>query len=185
MEETGKIKDLVIKAQNGENSAFADLYETLYKPVYRYIYLRTREKNIAEDIAQDTFIKFYSNLEKFENKKDSPLAFLFTVARNSIIDHYRKENRSTPTDEETLLKKVDKATQDDFLKKKENINLAELAMSLLEGDQKEAVMLKFISGMENEEIGKIINKSEEAVRQIQSRGIKKIKEYFKKNNIFE
>ena len=178
-------KQLIEQAKKGDTEAFGKLYELYYTPVYRYAYLRTRSKQASEDIAQIVFLKMYSNIKKFEHMKDSPLPFLFTIARNSIIDFFRKENHSMAEDDETLSKKIDERSQYDFSEEAENKNLAELAVNILDGEQKDAVILRFLTGMPNAEIATVLGKKEETVRQIQSRGIKKIREYFKEKKIFE
>ena len=179
------LKQLIDLAKAGDKEAFGRLYTIYYTPVYRYAYLRLRNKEIAEDIAQTVFLKMYEKVSEFEEQKESPLPFLFTIARNTIIDWFRKESHSTAEDDETLSKKIDDRATHNFTEEKENKNLAELAMNILEGEQKEAVMLKFLSGMPNDEIAKVLGKKEEAIRQLQSRGIKKIREHFKERGIFE
>ena len=178
-------KQLMNLAKQGNKEAFGKLYGIYYTPVYRYAFLRLKNKGIAEDIAQTVFLKMYKKVSEFEQQKDSPLPFLFTIARNSIIDWFRKENRSSAEDDETLSRKIDERANHNFTEEKESKNLAELAMNILDGEQKEAVMLKFITEMPNWEIAKVLGKTEEAVRQIQSRGIKKIREHFKAKGIFE
>lgn len=176
---------LIDKAKKGDTEAFGRLYEMYYAPVYRYVYLRTRSKQSSEDIAQTVFLKMYSSIEKFEHKKDSPLPFLFTIARNTMLDSFRKESHSAAEDDETLSEKIDERSHYDFSGEKESKNLAEIAVSILEGEQKDAIILKFLGGMPNSEIAKVLGKSEEMVRQLQSRGIKKIREHFKEKGIFE
>ncbi|HTL39819.1 MAG TPA: sigma-70 family RNA polymerase sigma factor, partial [Methylomirabilota bacterium] len=75
-------------AQNGNSSAFAEIYDYFSEKIYRFIYFRVGHKEVAEDILADTFVKAWQKI----NQINSPLAlsaWLYQIARNNIIDYYR------------------------------------------------------------------------------------------------
>ena len=84
-------KQLMQLAKNGDTEAFGQLYELYFKPVYRYIYLRTKSKEEAEDLSQVVFIKIFKSIGGFQEQNKQPLAYFFTIARNTVIDHWRKK----------------------------------------------------------------------------------------------
>jgi RNA polymerase sigma-70 factor (ECF subfamily) len=85
-------RELLRRAKEGDEGAFGALYEIYYTPVYRYLFLRSRSKADAEDIAQTVFVKVYASLERFEIHEE-PLCYFFSVARNALIDFHRKKTR--------------------------------------------------------------------------------------------
>lgn len=91
--------DLLFRAKSGETLAFNEFFNELYTPVYRYLLIRLKHKETAEDCTQVTFSKVFQNLQKIEASASSPLQYLFTVARNTLIDEKRKKQAETLTEE--------------------------------------------------------------------------------------
>jgi RNA polymerase sigma-70 factor (ECF subfamily) len=176
-------KMLIESAKAGDSEAFGTLYQLYYTPVYRYIYLRTKSKTQAEDITQTVFLKVYKTLGRWEATESSPLAYFFTVARNSIIDHWRKESHGTVYDDEVVrdFDGQEGSAVDDF-EKRETEEIVHSALGILTEDQQEVMRLKFISDLSTAEIARMLDKSEEAVRQLQSRALKLLRTYFKRES---
>ena len=82
--------ELIHKAQAGDSEAFAQLYDLYVKRIYAYVFVRVRHKEAAEDITSVTFMKALEKLNTFQNEV-SYIAWLFTIARNTLIDHIRRE----------------------------------------------------------------------------------------------
>jgi RNA polymerase sigma-70 factor (ECF subfamily) len=169
---------LIDLAKKGDKKAFDLLYEIYFVPVFRYVFSRTNSETEAEDLVQEIFLNVYRNIDKIQNQKDSPLAYFFKVARNLIIDYWRKKKEILIDKEEKL------ASNQDFdlfetLEKKERIDLIKKLIKELNEDQQEVVIHKFFNGMSNREIAKLLGKTEEAVRQLQSRALKNLREKLK------
>lgn len=75
-------------------TAFLDLYETFADPLFRHAYFRVSDREIARDIAQESFLRMWEYLAA-GNVVDNPKAFLFRIAGNLVIDHYRKKKSSS------------------------------------------------------------------------------------------
>lgn len=176
-------KTLVARAKAGDMGAFEELYTLFYTPVFRYVYLRTKNKEEAEDLTQVVFLKIYKSISRFESGSSAPLAYFFTVARNTLIDHWRKQGRVI-YDDELISKK-----SDELIDEKSDATIREAkeiiaqAMESLTDDQKEVITYRFIHELETKEICELTGKKEEAVRQLQSRGLKAMREYLKTHNI--
>jgi RNA polymerase sigma-70 factor (ECF subfamily) len=171
------VQNLIEQAKAGNSQAFDELHRQFLTPVYRYIYIRVQNKQLAEDLCQTVFVKFYQSLAKFEASEKSPLAYFFTIARNTVIDHARK-NKQRPIDdaEDELLRVPDgKPTPHREMEIQEDGALVRAALKLLTPEQREVVTLKFLIGLPNREIAQTLGKTEEAVRQLQSRGLKALK----------
>jgi len=174
-------KELIRLAKSGDKEAYGQLYELYFTPVFRYIYIRVRDKEIANDLTQTVFLKVFTALPNFKEQNKSPLAYFFTVSRNTIIDYWRTNKEVRVNDFETLAeRKADK--NEDPLKsfeENENQNLINRALQELTDIQREVITLKFIDDLSNKEIAELLEKKEEAVRQLQCRAIRSIRNILK------
>ena len=82
------LNDIILRAKSGDRSAFDMLYRLYVTPVYRYVWIRLRNKEDTEDVVADTFLKAYQALSRYEHEKATMLPYLFTIARN--LRHDRK-----------------------------------------------------------------------------------------------
>lgn len=168
---------LIERAKNGDNSAFDELYSRFLTPIYRYVYFRVKRKEDAEDIAQTVFLKAYQSLPRFEDKGVSPLAYFYSIARNSVIDHWRKKGEilfgdmgdgvfNVPDSSGSERRILEKMWADEIVRE---------GMGALTPLEVDALTLKFMHDLPNQEIASLMEKTEEAVRQLQSRGIRKMR----------
>ncbi len=167
---------LLDQARAGDQDAFALLYKEYYTPIYRFIYFRVKSKEEAEDLAQTVFLKVYATLSDMQGETTAPRAFFFTVARNAIIDHYRKQSYRNHSGEEAMIDIADDDVRPDEARAiSEETDRLKQAISQLTKEQQEVIILKFINELETKEIAQAIGKREDAVRQIQSRAIKALR----------
>lgn len=174
---TNDLEQRFILAKQGDKAAFEALYEELLKPVYRFILVRTRNKEVAEDLTHHIFLKALEALPGSTAKTTSPIAYFLTAARNTVIDHWRKKKDTLVTaPEEVFESKPDPLpTPDKVLMETEQLTEIYNAMADLNDEQREVLILKFINDQPNDVIAKIIGKSQDAVRQIQSRALKQLR----------
>lgn len=164
----------VIKAKQGDNDAFNFIYSELFTPLFRYIYFRINNRQEAEDLTQAVFLKIWLALPDFEIKeKNQFFSWCFAIARNSVIDFWKKKKeilledaRIEPVAEENFLNSIDAKKAGETARK---------AILFLNGEQQEVIIMKFINDLSNKEIAEILGKSEEAVRQAQSRALKELR----------
>lgn len=182
MEKTQEEIDVLVqKAQNGKREAFASLYDLFVTPVYKYIFFRVSSSDIAEDLTSEVFFRVLRGLKGYKKQKNMPFsAWVFRIAKNILIDYYRK---SVPTEEipENI---IDESREADSTQKTETDierERIEKALKLLPDMQSQALALKYFSDRKNTEIAAILEKSETAVRILQSRGLKKLKSLLEKS----
>jgi len=171
-------RDLMMCAKNGSKEAYAALYEEFYTPIFRYVYQRTLNYETAEDITQTVFLKVFQSVEKFCDQGISPLAYFFTVARNTIIDLSKKQKRECKLEaDDPVFERIEELheTPTQTMKTKEQKKAIVKAMQQLSPDQRDALNFRFVNGLGNPEIANIMKKSEVLVRQLQCRGIKQLK----------
>lgn len=172
-------KILIEAAKRGDKAAFDRIYEMYFTPVYRYIFLRVKDKTEVELLAQDVFIKVYKSLSTYEVKTASPLSYFFTIARNTIIDYWRKNRHQVSFGKEDILLQLpDKESLPDAVAE-QRVMSEHLykALNKLSHEQREALVEKYFNNVPNKEIAKVMGKSEEAVRQLQSRALKALREH--------
>lgn len=168
------LKKLILKAKQGDTEAFGSLYKALYVPLYRYVISKSHDTDLANDICQQTFLKFYEALSSYEPEK-SPLAYLFTIAKRLLINH--KEKKTFEPFDETLLESY----SDETVAILEEAHLKHLAthitryLSSLTDDEQEVIRLYFFAELNYKEISDIIEKEEAYTRKIKERALKKLR----------
>jgi RNA polymerase sigma-70 factor (ECF subfamily) len=167
-------RELVEKAKK-DKKYFEKLYEMYFDKIYSYIYYRTFNHPLTEDLTSETFMKVLRSLDRFEWKENGSFsAWIFRIAQNVVNDYYRSKKEFVDIEkisdsswlrnpEEELLDKVEK----DIIKS---------ALSKLTKDQQEVVILRYSANMKFHEIAKVKNKSDVAVRALFFRAIHSLKE---------
>lgn len=153
---------------------FDEVYRTLYAPLFRFVYTRVKDRALAEDITQDTFVVFLKVHPTFQ--AGAPLPYLHTVARNKVIDHMRKK-RPDLDDDALFALASDAPTPEESAVLGEELSLVLSALATLSPAEEAAVRLKYLDTLTTAEIAQYLEKSEEAVRQLLSRGLARVRAY--------
>jgi RNA polymerase sigma-70 factor (ECF subfamily) len=172
---------LVQLARAGDADAFAQLYDAYVERVYRYVYFRVTDNETAEDLTSQVFLKAWENLGRY--RPGGPfLAWLYTIAHNTVIDHYRTRKSTVPLEEVASLV-VQKDDLDDHLELQSNIETLRTALQHLTPDQQQVLMMRFIAEMSTEEVARAMGKREGAVRALQMRALHTLEKYMEKEKI--
>ena len=144
-------KDLVCRAKIGDKEALNKLIEKYYDEVYSFLYRRMGNKAAAEDVTQDTFLKFIKNLPHYR-EKNKLRSFLFTVAINTSNDFFRRH-----TQEASLLSpgNADEETAEDETKQREEALIVRKAVLSLPDVQRDVIILRFYHDMKIKEIAAV------------------------------
>lgn len=181
MVEDKKMDELIIRAKNGDSGAFAELYDKFAQAIYRFINQKLNHREQSEDVLQEVFIKAWRGLPGFNVKEGYFSAWLYRIATNAVNDHFRKSYR-----------KPESLELDDNLEvfAKENVskdmdNTAEFSkvkkvMEQLPMQYKEMLELRFVADLTIEETAQVLKKTRLAVRLVQHRALKKLKELLSK-----
>ena len=157
-----------------QNKAINDLmenYNELVNQIFRFIYLRTSSKEIAEDLTQDCFLSTIKYLKDKEVRNIR--AFLFRTARNKVIDYYRIRNRIIYSDELVLAN--EKISSRDDIAIKQDARMIIEKLNLLGEEDKEILMMRYIEDMNIKEIAEALGKNEVVVRVRIFRAMQKFK----------
>jgi RNA polymerase sigma-70 factor (ECF subfamily) len=168
---------LIAKAQAGDPSAFDELFRACYAPVFRFVFIRLKSHDDAEEITQDVFVKMLASLSRYEDRGPSLLPYLFTLARNAVIDLVRK--RKPELDDEALwaLPSGDPTPEESARLGEETAHVLKLLNQLSEAER-DALRLKYLDGFSTAEVAATLGKTEEAVRQLVSRGVRRIRSLY-------
>ncbi|MDA3802898.1 MAG: RNA polymerase sigma factor [Patescibacteria group bacterium] len=172
-----KDRDIIERFQKGDTDSFVILYDKYIDKIYKFIYFKTSHKETAEDLCTQTFLKALNKLPSFKIAgKDYFSPWLYSIARNLVIDHYRKKasskNNINIDDVWDLSDNTDIERDIDF---KEKTKLIANHLKKLNVEQREIIMLKIFEDLSYKEIAKIIDKSEDACKMSFSRAIKTLK----------
>lgn len=172
------LRDIIEKAKKGDRDAFSFLYKAYYRPIFRYCRIRVSKREDAEDIAQDVFLKGYGAFGTFNLRGMSALPFFYTIAKNSVIDFYRKKRIPLVHDENADV--IDLETPETVAFRVEDREFVYVLLEKLTDNERDSIVMKFIDNMTTKEIAHMIGRSEESVRQLQSRGLRKLKSLYEK-----
>ncbi|KKP97485.1 MAG: RNA polymerase, sigma-24 subunit, ECF subfamily [Parcubacteria group bacterium GW2011_GWE2_37_8] len=157
-----------------QNKVINDLmenYNELVNQIFRFIYLKTSSKEIAEDLTQDCFLSTVKYLKDKEVRNIR--AFLFRTARNKVIDYYRIRNRIIYSDELVLAN--EKISSRDDIAIKQDARMIIEKLNLLGEEDKEILMMRYIEDMNIKEIAEALGKNEVVVRVRIFRAMQKFK----------
>jgi RNA polymerase sigma-70 factor, ECF subfamily len=172
MQETTNFIEL---AQNGNPEAAGELYDHHHPAIFRYLFYRTGDRQIAEDLTGEVFLKMVQALPGFNGGITAFRAWLFQIARNLSIDHLRRSqahpNQSLGEDLHAPGLDPEGATEG-----KLNDAALQAALRRLSNDQKDVILLRFIEGMPLAETARTLHKSEDAVKGLQRRALATLRE---------
>jgi RNA polymerase sigma-70 factor (ECF subfamily) len=173
---------LIEQAKSGSPEAFAKLYDACVERVSRYIYFRVSDENDMEDLVSQVFLKAWENLERYKMGSSPFVAWLYTIARNLVIDHYRTKRKNLPL-EEAMALPSDMEMPDEQVQTNFDLEALRDALQFLTHDQQQALVLKYIAGLPNDSIARIMNKQEGTVRGLQMRGLQTLAKYMKEKEL--
>jgi RNA polymerase sigma-70 factor, ECF subfamily len=161
---------LIKQAANGDSEAFGVLYARYLDAIYRYIYFRIGDEIEAEDITEEVFIRAWEALPNYSYGEYPFTSWLYRIARNRIIDHHRKRKTQVLPDDELHPGGIMQSSEEKLVQKLDSADLAK-AIQMLEEEEQQVVILRFVEGLSHREVAAVIGKSEGASRIIQHRAL--------------
>lgn len=170
-----KLKKEPERSIENTKEVFVALYEANLSRIYRYIYYRVRDVTVAEDLTSAVFEKALIKFNSYRSDKALFSTWLFSIARNTIIDHYRnvrRESTIAPNPPSEVNSGIDAVI------KREEFQRLLSCFSQLSDLEQEIVSLKFASRLTNREIAKLHHLGESNVGTILYRAIRKLRAKF-------
>ncbi len=167
---------LIERARHGDRSAFGELYDRYVDDIYRFVAFRVGDEDVAEDVPSDVFVRAMIALPRYEPRQ-AFLAWLYRIARNAVIDRSRQASRRVETAltepmAETLVASSREGDPEFSAVARERRERLRAALSTLNADQQDVLVLRFIAGLSAEEVAAVLRKRASAVRGIQMRGLR-------------
>jgi RNA polymerase sigma-70 factor, ECF subfamily len=169
--ETTRVRALVDRAKQGDRDALEELYLIHFDRIYGYLHVSVGNRPDAEDLTTQTFVKMLESIGKFRWQSAPFSAWLFRIAHNLAMDHFRASKRWQP-EEEVPEPPPDESTSAEAgaLESIGQKSMLELIEDL-SAEQRQVLILKFVFNFSNAEAATILGKSEGAIKSLQHRAL--------------
>ena len=166
-----RVRALVERAQDGDREALEELYLIHFDRIYSYLHMTVGNRHDAEDLTTQTFMRMLESIGKFRFQSAPFSAWLFRIAHNLSMDHFRANRRWQP--EEDVPEphgSEERSAEDAAFQSIGRQSMLELIDSLSE-EQQQVLTLKFVFNFSNGEAATILDKTEGAVKSLQHRAL--------------
>jgi RNA polymerase sigma-70 factor (ECF subfamily) len=165
------VRRLVERGQQGERDALEELYLIHFDRIYSYLHMSVGNRHDAEDLTTQTFVKMLESIGKFRFRSAPFSAWLFRIAHNLAMDHFRAARRWQPEEEVPEPPgQVELSAEDEALHSIGRASMLELIESLSH-EQQQVLTLKFVFNFGNAEVATILGKTDGAVKSLQHRAL--------------
>jgi RNA polymerase sigma-70 factor, ECF subfamily len=170
-ESTDHIRKLVERAQKGDRSALEELYLIHFDRIYSYLHMTVGNRHDAEDLTTQTFLKMLESIGRFRWQAAPFSAWLFRIAHNLSMDHFRSRRRWQPEEEvPEPLGSEEPSAEMEAMQSIGRQSMLEL-IDTLSPEQQQVLTLKFVFNFPNADVGKILDKTEGAIKSLQHRAL--------------
>jgi RNA polymerase sigma-70 factor (ECF subfamily) len=163
--------ELLYRAQDGNAEAFGELYERHAQSVFRFLYSHLSNRLDAEDLTGEVFLRAWRSLPKFREQGVPFVAYLLRVARNAVIDFYRRTRNVQEDDIEEMVIPDHSANPTDAVTTQLESQELRQTMQQLHEEYRLVLTLRFISELSVEETAAVMGKSDGAIRVLQHRAL--------------
>lgn len=163
-------EQLLVEQAKRDPEAFGQLYDIYFTKIYAYIYRKTGDRQTAEDLTADTFMKALANIKGYKYTGQPFVAWLYRIASNVVTDYYRAHRTTAPLEEGYHLQAGGLTPEEAALQLDDQQAVAR-AIQTLSPDQQDVVLLRFSAGLRLKEIAQIIGKTEGAVKALMFRAL--------------
>jgi RNA polymerase sigma-70 factor (ECF subfamily) len=165
---------IILNAVKGETSAFGRLYDHYQPQIYRFVMLKTGRREEAEDLTHQVFLHALEHIKNYKNLGYPFSSWLYQIARNQIIDHYRARRSNVSLEDAEREAVADENPETDVSEKME-LEKLRLAIKKLKPDYQDVVILRFVEELSVKEVAFALGRSEGAVKLLQHRALKQLK----------
>ena len=156
---------LIRQAKSGDTNAYVQLYDASVERVYRYIHFLVPTDRLAEGLTFQTFFKAWEQLDRYQSFGPSFIVWLYSIAQNQVNAYFRTHKKAVPPDNDFLLAARGGEFSEEFRTIRESLRF-------LTADEQQVLVLKFIVGMPNKTIARMMSKREGEVRALQMHALR-------------
>jgi RNA polymerase sigma-70 factor (ECF subfamily) len=173
---------LIRRAQTGDTWAISQLYQENYDDIYNYIFYRVSDHQATEDISSEVFIRMIRALPSYQERGKPLQAWLYTIARNLVIDHYRYVDKVEEVPfKDQLLEDLSGSPAKRIQQLQDGKCFIEALRHLTE-DQQNVVIHRFIEEHSTSVTAELIGKTTRAVRSLQHRALRSLEKALTEEN---
>jgi len=162
------------RSSKNKEAELAALYESYYDRIARYAFVRLGNQADAEDLTSAVFLRALESLDSYRERGVPMQAWLFRIAHNLIVDHFRKSAKQKTISIDTVSVKAETDTEEQAMAGLEVARIIK-ALGRLTESQRKVIELRFFGELTSEEAGHVLNKRAGAVRELQSAAIKALR----------
>jgi RNA polymerase sigma-70 factor (ECF subfamily) len=173
---------LIARAQEGEDAAVGELYDRYREQVFQYLYYRVGDSQTAEDLTAEVFLRAMEALPRYRSQGTPFRAWLFQIARNLAVDHYRRAGRRRHV---VLTDRIPHqgATPEESVESRLTSARLYRALQRLKDSQREVIVLRFVVDLPIAEVAQALGRSEDSVKGLQRRGLKVLRQTLQKEGV--
>ena len=170
-ESTDQVRKLVERAQQGDRAALEELYLIHFDRIYSYLHMSVGNRHDAEDLTTQTFLKMLESIGKFRWQSAPFSAWLFRIAQNLAMDHFRARRRWQP--EEEVPEPPGEEEPSAELQAMHSIGRQSMLALIedLSSEQQQVLTLKFVFNFQNADVATILGKTDGAIKSLQHRAL--------------
>ena len=171
------IEKLVQSAKKGDALSFGKLYDLFYTKIFRYVAYKVGNREDAEDITAEVFIRMLKSINSFSFQGHPFSSWLFRIAKNMVVDHFRKNSRRKTAPLETAGSIQETESLEIDYQLDLDIKMSNISKSIktLTDLQQEVISLRFAGGLSIKETASAVGRKENAVKALQHSAIKKLR----------
>ena len=169
------VLEVDIRGMANLRKIFSQIYDKYIDKIYRFVFLKVNSQEIAQDLTSETFLRGWESF-KNGNKIENPQAFLYRIARNLVIDHYREKGRTQIVSAE-FAPIVD--PREDLEEKAiltSDVDRIKQVLVNLKEDYQNVIIWHYLDDLPIQEVAKMLDRTEEATRVLLSRALKTLKQ---------
>jgi RNA polymerase sigma-70 factor (ECF subfamily) len=164
----------LVERAKRDPEAFGELYDIHFERIYAYIYRKTGDRQSAEDLTSETFMKALAAIKTYRYTGQPFVAWLYRIASNAVTDYYRARRVTTSLDEGIPLADRGTSPEEAALRLDDQQAVAR-AIQTLSPDQQDVILLRFSEDMKLKDIGQVVGKTEGAVKALMFRALNSLK----------
>jgi RNA polymerase sigma-70 factor, ECF subfamily len=172
-----KLAALLAQAGLGNRAAFADLYEATKSKLFAVSLRIVRERHIAEEVLQDSFVNIWNNATKYAVAQSAPMTWMTAIVRNRSLDIVRRPFLEVQDDDDFFATNMEdeRPGPDEQLSSRRDQVKIERCMKGLDGEQQQTISLAFFQGLSHSEVASHLGKPLGTVKTHIRRGLQKLK----------
>jgi RNA polymerase sigma-70 factor (ECF subfamily) len=154
---------------------FSKIYDKYIDKIYRFVFIKVSSQEIAEDLTSEAFLRCWESYKNNYREIDNVQAFLYQIARNLVVDHYREKGRTQVVPADCVPIADPRANLEEDTAISSDMGMVKSALSNLNEDYQEMIIWHYLDDLSVPEIAKVSGKSEGAIRVTLHRALKALK----------